>query len=506
MSSATEPPKEARSAGVLLHPTSLPGPFGIGDLGDGAYAWVDALARARQTWWQVLPLGPTGYGDSPYQSFSTFAGNPNLLCPEALVRDGLLRQADLAGADFPAGRVEFGRVIPFKKRLLARAWENFRAGQAAQLRPPFEGFCTREASWLEDFALFMALKDVHGGGSWQSWPPELKLREPSALDRARRELADAIGTHRLGQFLFFRQWGDLKRYANSRGLGLIGDVPIFVATDSADVWANPELFLLDEGRLPRVVAGVPPDYFSATGQLWGNPLYDWDSLKRTNYAWWVARLRATLQQVDLVRLDHFRGFEAYWEIPAGECTAQKGRWVKGPGADVIETLRRALGGLPFIAEDLGRITPEVEALREQFGLPGMRILQFAFGGATETRFLPHNFDRNTVVYTGTHDNDTTRGWYAAITGEERQYLRRYTGRDGSDVAWDLIRMAWASVADYAVAPLQDLLDLGTEARMNLPGRPWGNWGWHVAPDMPTEAALGRLAGLTQSYQRCRAES
>jgi 4-alpha-glucanotransferase len=330
----------------------------------------------------------------------------------------------------------------------------------------------------------------------------MRQRQPASLERARTRLADGINQHRFRQFLFFRQWRELKAHANQRGLRLIGDVPIFVSSDSADVWANPKLFLLDEKSQPRFVAGVPPDYFSRTGQLWGNPLYDWEALKRTNYAWWVARLKATLQQVDLVRLDHFRGFEAYWEVPAGMPTAEVGRWAKGPGADLFESVKKQLGSLPLIAEDLGVITPEVEALRDRFHLPGMRILQFAFGGAVEDRFLPHSYEtQNTVVYTGTHDNDTTRGWYGSIQEHERDFIRRYLGRDGHDIAWDMIRLAWSSVANYALAPLQDVLDLGTDARMNLPGRPAGNWGWRYVAEQLNDFVLHRLRDLTQVYNR-----
>ncbi len=500
MTTAREP-QSLRASGVLLHPTSLPGPFGIGDFGPAAYAWVDTLVRTRQTWWQVLPLGPTGYGDSPYQAFSAFAGNPYLVSPELLLRDGLLRHDDLAGTSFPEHHVHYGPVIQFKVAVLNRAWESFRGGAAAHLRGPFEEFCGHRAGWLNDYSLFMALKDAHGGADWPEWEEDLVLRRPAALERARNDLGDAVGRHQFRQFLFFRQWGDLKRHANARGIRLIGDIPIFVSGDSADVWARPELFQLDERRRPRVVAGVPPDYFSATGQLWGNPLYDWEALQRTGYRWWADRILATLEQVDLIRLDHFRGFEAHWEIPAGMPTAQLGRWVKGPGADLFQTLRRTLGGLPLIAEDLGVITPEVEELRDRFELPGMRILQFAFGGASEDRFLPHNYDRNTVVYTGTHDNDTTHGWFTTLSGQEATFLRRYAPYVEHDVAWELIRLAWGSVADTAIAPLQDVLSLGTEARMNLPGRPWGNWGWRFTPQMLTDAALGRLTNVTEVYSR-----
>jgi 4-alpha-glucanotransferase len=501
METAAKADGHARSAGVLLHPTSLPGPYGIGDLGPAAHDWVDRLARAGVTWWQVLPLGPTGYGDSPYQSFSAFAGNTNLISPDLLARDGLLRPHDLGGEEFPPSAVDYERVRPFKAALTARAWQNFLAGAAPELRPAFDEFCTREADWLDEFALFLSLKEAHGERSWQEWPEELIQREPAALQQARRELAGAASLHRFRQFLFFQQWSALKEYANRQGVRLLGDVPIFVATDSADVWTHPELFLLDERRRPRVVAGVPPDYFSETGQLWGNPLYDWPAHRRTGYAWWLARLRATLRQVDWVRLDHFRGFEAYWEVPSDSPTAVTGRWVKSPGADLFEAVRRELGGLPLIAEDLGVITPEVEALRRQFGLPGMCILQFAFGGAQEDRFLPHRHERNLVVYTGTHDNDTTHGWFAVLTDAERRFLRRYAPSTDGDVAWDLIRIAWASVADTALAPLQDVLALGTAARMNWPGKPAGNWRWRCRADQLTPAVFDRLADLTEVYGR-----
>ncbi len=498
-----------RSAGVLLHPTSLPGPYGIGDLGPAAYAWVDALGRAKQKWWQILPLGPTGYGDSPYQCFSAFAGNPYLVSPDRLMEDGLLKRADLRGASFPGTRVDFGPVIEFKVKLLRRAWEKFQAGASPAMRADFEAFNATQSGWLDDFALFMALKDAHGGASWLGWEEALVRREPGALVRAREQLSAAATEHKFRQFLFFRQWNALKEYAHAKDIRLIGDAPIFISSDSADAWAHPEIFLLDEHRQPAAVAGVPPDYFSQTGQLWGNPLYNWAALKQTGYQWWIERLRATLEQVDLVRIDHFRGFEAHWEVPAGMPTAEKGKWVKGPGADLFDALRAALGhpsaslraSLPIIAEDLGVNTPEVDALREQFHLPGMRILQFAFGGATEDRFLPHNYERNTVVYTGTHDNDTTLSWYASITEKERDFVRRYLGRDGHDVVWDLIRLAWASVADYAVTSLQDVLNLGPEARMNLPGRASGNWGWRFAEGQLSSAALDRLGELTELYGR-----
>jgi 4-alpha-glucanotransferase len=491
----------ARAAGILLHPTSLPGPYGVGDLGGAAYRWLDALARAGQKWWQILPLGPTGFGDSPYQSFSAFAGNPNLISPDLLLQDGLLQRGDLEGVHFPPERVDYGGAIQLKTRLLGRAWQRFHAGAAPGLRPQMEEFTAQNSHWLDDYALFMALKGAQKGANWQEWPRPLVEREPAALQRARQQLAGPVGQFKLGQFLFFRQWKALRRYANERGIRIIGDMPIFVSPDSADVWSNPHLFLLDERRRPKVVAGVPPDYFSATGQLWGNPLYDWQALKQTGYAWWVDRLRATLELVDMTRLDHFRGFEAYWEVPAGMPTAQVGHWVKGPGADFFETLRRALGGLPLMAEDLGLITQEVEDLREQFGLPGMRVLQFAFGEGSDHLFLPHNYVRQTVAYTGTHDNDTTRGWYASAPEKVRDHVRRYVARDGSDVAWDFIRLAWSSVADYALTPLQDVLNLGSEARMNFPGRGDGNWSWRYTEPMLSPGYLDRLGEMTALYGR-----
>jgi 4-alpha-glucanotransferase len=490
-----------RSAGVLLHPTSLPGPFGVGDLGPSAFAWVDALVQARQRWWQILPLGPTGFGDSPYQAFSAFAGNPYLISPQLLIEDGLLDTRDLPAAAFPAERFESGPVTKFKDPLFALAWDKFLQGRAPSLRPEFDRFIVDEAVWLDDYALFMALKDAHEGRGWQEWPESAKLRQAGVIAKAKIDLAKTIGLHQFRQFLFFRQWQRLKAHANKRGIKIIGDIPIFVSGDSADVWANPQLFALDPNRRPRVVAGVPPDYFSATGQLWGNPHYDWQALEQTGFAWWIERFRATFKMVDVVRLDHFRGFEAYWEVPAGSANAINGRWVKAPGAKLLETVRKAFGGLPIIAEDLGVITPEVDAMRRQFELPGMRILQFAFGDNATNRFLPHNYEPNTIVYTGTHDNDTTWGWFRALGEKERDHLRRYLARDGSDIAWDLMRIAWSSVALLAVAPLQDVLNLGNEARMNFPGKPTGNWAWRFQANQLNPWILDRLAEMTQLYGR-----
>ena len=500
----TEAPSP-RSAGVLLHPTSLPGPYGIGDLGPAAYRWIDALVHAKQTWWQILPLGPTGYGDSPYQCFSAFAGNPYLVSPQFLVEDGLIDSRDIATVSFPTERVDYGPVIQFKNQLLNFTWEQFQKGRGAALKPAFEKFCADEADWLDDFAFFMAIKDSHQGRSWHEWPDAARLRQPEFLKKAKTELAKTVGLHQFRQFLFFRQWQHVMDYAHQRGIKIIGDIPIFVSSDSADVWANPQLFALDRDRKPKFVAGVPPDYFSATGQLWGNPHYDWGALAKSGFAWWIARFRATFKVVDVVRLDHFRGFEAYWEVPAGSPNAIEGRWVKGPGKALLLAVQRAFGGLPIIAEDLGVITPEVDELRRAFDLPGMRILQFAFGSGADNRFLPHNYDLNTVVYTGTHDNDTTWGWYRTTPEHERDHSRRYLARDGGDAAWDLIRAAWASVAYFAIAPLQDVLNLGAEARMNFPGKPQGNWAWRFKAEQLNPWILDRLADLTQMYGRGKME-
>lgn len=493
-----------RSSGLLLHPTSLPGPFGVGDLGPAASAFVDALARARQGWWQLLPLGPTGYGDSPYQCFSAFAGNPILISPERLVEDGLLAPADLPASPRPEGRVEFEQVIPAKERLLQRAFERFQAGAAPTLRHELEAFGRAEAAWLDDYALFMALKAAHGGVAWTGWDPALVSRQPSALAAARARLAPAVELHRFAQFLFFRQWKALQAHARTRGVRLIGDAPIFAAHDSADVWARAHLFRLRADGRPAVVAGVPPDYFSATGQLWGNPLYDWEAMAATGHAWWIDRLRAVHRLFDLVRLDHFIGFHRYWEVPGGAPTAEHGAWRTGPGAGLFDAALQALGELPIIAEDLGTVTPEVEALRLRYGFPGMRVLQFAFAGGVEPRFLPHRHDRNTVVYTGTHDNDTTRGWFAGAGPAGQARLERYLGQACREetVSWQLLRLAWASVADLAVAPAQDLLSLGREARMNVPGEPTGNWRWRLRPGQLDEPVLARLAELTETFERC----
>lgn len=490
-----------RSSGVLLHPTSLPGPFGVGDLGPVAHAWVEALAKAGQRWWQVLPVGPTGYGDSPYQSPSTFAGNPNLISPEVLAEWGLVTAADVAACEVPPGPANYEEVIPRKRQLLRQAWARFEAGAGdAELRAGFEAF--RRAAWLDDFAVFMAIKAAHADRPWWDWPAPLAKREPAALRAATERLAADIAAQRFSQFLFTRQWADLRSYAHELGVKIIGDLPIYVAHDSADVWANPDLFMLDADRNPIVVAGVPPDYFSATGQLWGNPIYHWEAHRHTGFKWWAERLGAALGMVDLVRLDHFRGLEAYWAVPFGDPTAERGEWRPGPGAELLAALRQQLGKLPIIAEDLGVITPEVDAIRERFGLPGMRILQFAFGGAVESRFLPHRFEPNVVVYTGTHDNDTTRGWVEGLNDTERSHLMRYVPEATADPVRALVRLGWASVANLAVAPLQDLLDLGSEARINTPGTATGNWRWRLpGTELEPGAWVGWLREVTDTYER-----
>ncbi len=492
----------ARSSGILLHPTSLPGPYGIGDIGPQACSWVDFLSAAGCSLWQVLPLGPTGYGDSPYQSFSAFAGNPYLVSPEALIEDGLLTRGDLTDQpDFPANRVDFGALIPWKLAVLDRAYQHFSRANDHPLREAFEVFRGTQAAWLEDFALFMALKETHLGRPWTDWEPPLRDRRPEALATLRNQYASAVERHAFRQFLFFRQWNALRQYAHDKGISIIGDVPIFVAHDSSDVWAHPELFYLDERGNPLFVAGVPPDYFSPTGQLWGNPLYRWDVHQASGYRWWIDRLKATLSLVDIVRLDHFRGFCAYWEVPAEAKTAEKGRWAPAPGMDFFQTLHKSLGELPIIAEDLGVITPDVVELRETFHLPGMKILQFAFAGGPKDPFLPHNYPVNCVVYTGTHDNDTALGWYQRVGEEEVDFYRRYMDRDGTNVAWDLIRGCWSSVAVFALAPMQDFLNLDNTARMNYPGNPSGNWSWRMSSDATSEELCKRIRELNYLYDR-----
>jgi 4-alpha-glucanotransferase len=496
-------PPEYRASGLLLHVTSLASRYGIGDLGSSAFSWVDRLHDAGQSWWQALPVGPTGYGNSPYQSLSSFAGNALLISPACLITDGLLQASDCE-CHFPADRVDYESVIPFKQRLLETAWTKFRAGERKDLRAAYDEYCAEQANWLEDYALFRALKAKYNGAYYLEWPAELVNRRPEALAEAKRELASQVDQVRFAQFLLFRQADQLKEHAHRKGVGLIGDLPFFVSPDSSDVWANPELFLLDEQRRPRIVAGVPPDYFSAQGQLWGNPVYNWDALRSTGYRWCINRLRALLAHVDVIRLDHFRGFAAAWHVPAGASTAQSGQWAPGPGAGFFQAVQKELGRLPFIAEDLGLITPDVQALRDQFQVPGTRVLQFAFDGHADNPYLPHNFVPNTVAYTGTHDNATTREWYEELPDYQRQnlwsYLRRTPG-ESPEVASALMHLAWSSVAGLTIAPLQDLLNLGREARMNVPGRADGNWGWRCPEGMLSLPAFEWLQELTANTKR-----
>ena len=497
-------PAGYRASGLLLHVTSLPSPYGIGDVGPTAVAWVDRLHETGQGWWQALPLGPTGYGDSPYQSLSSFAGNPLLISPDWLIEDGLVRAADCAGCSFSPTTVDFDAVKRFKFALLETAWKNFSTGARSDLRPDFEHFGNDHAHWLDDYALFRALTARYDGASYLEWPEELIRRTPAALDRARQALASQVDRVRFVQFVLFRQGARLKAHARARGVRLIGDLPFFVSPDSSDVWAHPELFLLDTQHRPRVVAGVPPDYFSSQGQRWGNPIYDWDALVASGYRWCIDRLRALLAHVDAIRLDHFRGFAAAWHVPAGAPTAESGQWMPGPGAGFFAEVEKALGGLPFLAEDLGIITPDVVALRDAFRLPGTRVLQFAFDGHADNPHLPDNHVPNSVVYTGTHDNPTTRGWHDDLSEAERRNLWRYLKRGGgtsADAAPALLRLAWSSVAALAIAPLQDVLNLGKDARMNQPGTAQGNWRWRSTEAMLSTSAWESLRDLTHASAR-----
>jgi 4-alpha-glucanotransferase len=504
-----------RSSGILLHPTSLPGGHGIGDLGPEAYHFVDFLHSAGQKLWQVLPLNPTGYADSPFQALSASAGNPLVISLERLTEQGILSRNDLRGTPtFSVEAVDYGAVIRFKMPLLRRAATTFLAGAPADERSQFEDFCQTNATWLGDFSLFMALKEAHNLIAWNQWPSDIAARHPEAVKRWSKKLSTSIDAHNFFQFAFFQQWQELRRYGRERGIRIVGDSPIYVAHDSADVWSDPQFFLLDEQGKPRKVAGVPPDYFSATGQLWGNPIYNWPLLKQTGYKWWVERLRSALRLYDFVRIDHFRGFEAHWEVPANQATATNGLWVKGPGRELFSVLRKKLGDLPIIAENLGVITPEVEAIRHEFGFPGMAVLQFAFGTDPQApTFRPHNYVRDLVAYTGTHDNDTVVGWWISSAtrdstrtledvAREHAYARTYLGlRDDDPIHWIMIRSIMASVARMAIAPMQDVLGLGREARMNLPGTPSGNWTWRMMPGAATRDIAARLREMTSTYER-----
>jgi 4-alpha-glucanotransferase len=492
-----------RVSGILLHPTSLPGRYGIGDMGEWSFRFVDYLVAHGQKVWQMLPLGPTSYGDSPYQSLSAFAGNPLLISLDKLVEEGWLSADDVKDVpDFPQNAVDYGAVIIYHNQMLARAYGNFETNAKEPQTRAFNEWVQSNKDWLDDFALFRALKDHHGGKPWVEWTEGEALRHPDALAAAITRHAADINLHRWQQWIFNRQWLELKAYANGKGIQLIGDIPIFVAHDSSDVWARPELFYLDEKGYPTVIAGVPPDYFSETGQRWGNPLYRWEEMALDGYSWWVRRIRATLELVDIIRIDHFRGFDAYWEVPASEPTAVRGQWVPGPGMHFFDVIKAALGSLPIIAEDLGVITPEVEALRDGLGLPGMKILQFAWEGGVTDPFLPHNHVPNCVVYTGTHDNNTTIGWWhEEASPDMRQFVNSYFDREVVEINWELIRAAEMSVAHTCVIPLQDILNLDAEFRMNLPGREMGNWTYRCTPDDFDHPGIQRVLHYTKLYGR-----
>ena len=496
----------ARSSGILLHISSLPSYGGIGDLGPAAYAFADFLAASKQQWWQVLPLGPTGFGNSPYAGLSAFAGNPLLISLEYLSDWGWIEGDAIAGLPGRAGNVDYEAVTVHKVPLLEAAARQFLHNKPAEQWARFEGFRKAAATWLPDWALYTVLRRRHDNSCWNQWPEPLARREPEALARARQDLAGEIAVAEAIQFAFDEQWMALRDYCKERGIHFLGDIAIFVNFDSADVWTHPELFELDEHLAPVRVAGVPPDYFSVTGQRWGNPLYRWDVLKERCFDWWVERVQRARFLYDAIRLDHFRGFEAFWAIPAEEETAVNGEWVKAPGGELFECLGRELGELPFIAEDLGLITPEVHALRERFQLPGMKVLQFGFGGRGAHMYLPHRYETNAVVYTGTHDNDTTRGWWEnGANPEEKAEVKAYLGAEEHEVVWELIRAAATSVADICLFPAQDVLDLGSEARMNVPSLPRGNWSWRCPEHVWKMELANRLAGLTTVTDRDRVE-
>ncbi len=491
-----------RCSGILLHPTSLRGPYGIGDLGAGAYRFVDWLEANGQTIWQVLPLGPTSYGDSPYQTLSAFAGSSLLISLDRLVEDGLLTKGDLADAPpFPANSVDYGWVGPYHNQKLASAWRNFSGGADQSLRQDFERFVDENHFWLEDFALFVTLKTRHRLRPWVEWEREFRRRDPAALAYASANFAEQVNSERFRQWLFYRQWRALKQYAKSKGVRLFGDLPIFVAHDSADVWANQREYFLDEAGNSTVVAGVPPDYFSPTGQRWGNPLYRWEVMHADGYQWWIRRIRALLKLVDYIRIDHFRGFEAYWEIPASEATAVKGKWVKGPGAAFFEAIRAAMGELPIMAEDLGLITSGVEKLRDAFGFPGMKVLQFAWSDPANP-FLPHNHPVNCVVYTGTHDNNTTRGWWEnEVDPGTRAFVKDYLGHDAGNIVWDMARLGMRSAGRVFIMPMQDVLGLGATARLNTPGKAADNWTWRMPANALNHRGKDALLHITRLFQR-----
>ena len=524
-----------RSSGILLHPSSLPSKFGIGDFGPNAYKFVDYLEKAGQHIWQVLPLGPTSFGDSPYQSFSTFAGNTLFISPEVLCQKGYLEERDVELAPiFSCKKTDYGNAIPFKRGLFEKAHRRFQKKAFTADQVAFQKFCEKNSFWLEDYALFASLKDYfiaerqeagfsneffafeektakklsknlqkdyYFGAVWSTWPEELVNREYGALEKWKRKLTTAIDRYKFLQFEFFSQWEALKQYANEKNIKIIGDVPIFVAYDSADTWANPKNYYIDEKGFPTVVAGVPPDYFSETGQLWGNPLYRWEEHEKTGYKWWIDRIRCTLNMVDILRIDHFRGFESYWAVPFGDRDATKGEWRKGPAEKLFKAVEKELGNLPIIAEDLGIITDDVRELRKKLGFPGMRILHFAFNDDSKNDYLPHNYEPNTVVYTGTHDNDTTIGWYTNGTEHEKDYVRRYMNISGDDIAWDMIRLAMSSSAVFAIFPIQDMLRLDGSHRMNIPSTSNSNWQFRFELSQLNEDDANGLRYLSELFNR-----
>ncbi len=492
-----------RSAGIILHPTSLSGPYGIGDLGKTAYEFIDFLAAAEIGLWEVLPLGPTGYGESPYQCFSAFAGNPLLISPEVLIQDNLLSAGILEKAPkFRNKKVDFSRVTRWKEQLLFLAFKQFTDRTPDdKIVGEFELFCQDESDWLDDYALFSAIKIDHQKVSWNEWSLNLRMNHEDAIEKYKKHNSHKVRRQAFIQFLFFKQWRAILAYAHKKGIKIIGDIPLFVAFDSADVWAHPELFDLNVKRKPRTVAGVPPDYFSQTGQLWGNPHYRWAQHKKTGYEWWKSRFKKTLELVDVLRVDHFRGFGGFWEVRAGEPTAQNGRWVQGPGSTFFKEIQKSLGVLPIIAEDLGVITQDVNEMLNDLNYPGMRILQFGFGSDANDAFLPHNYCKNCVAYTGTHDNATARGWYLDAPDNEKEFARKYLNSSGKNIAWNMLKAVWASRADLALAPMQDFLNLGNEARMNFPGKLGGNWDWRMPANVLTDKLTDKIKELNNTYGR-----
>ncbi len=493
-----------RSAGLLLHPTSLPSKYGIGDFGKDAYRFVDFLEEASQTLWQIFPLGPTGYGDSPYQCFSAFAGNPLLISPDILVEEGLLSESDLK--EYPRYNeihIEFGEVIKSKSELLKTSFNNYWMKKESTV-PDYEEFIKKNAYWLNDYALFMSVKQFHNSVTWSQWSKDIAFRQEGAIERWSEKLNDEILYHKFVQYQFDKQWKKVKEYANNKGIKIIGDLPIYIAYDSADLWGNKELFSIgEEGKL-ETVAGVPPDYFSPTGQLWGNPLYKWKKMEENNFDWWKKRISKTLELIDIIRIDHFRGFDAYWEIPGDAPTAVTGRWVKAPGEKLFNAIKDSLGDLPILAEDLGVITADVEKLRDTFNFPGMKILQFAFGSAGDKKFLPHNHIENCVVYTGSHDNDTTRGFFEEAKNSDSdiyEWAQNYLGYYGNDMRGALIRAAYMSVANIVIIPMQDILNLGTDARMNFPSKLGGNWTWRFTWDQIYTSLSEDYDKLVEYFQR-----